>query len=345
MGNLEHDAMTQEIRVSEVQGENQAQVILDGLNRPAWFKDKMKPLLAKILEDHPAVVFEALNSQRVGTGVFWLDPPHYSHGKVVPTFGWVDAENKNAFRHVIGAIEVYAKANGVEKLRGPINLPNIFGGWGVLRNGFDRPLMVDSAWNRPELGSWYESMGYSRITDYISVEVTEPLYMDPPFPNIRCESYPIADLLANAGLMGQIGAFVKENFSSFLPDTSPSTHMMEIFDLLAQVDHSEDFYVLAFDDANGGKLVAAMLQIPNIFDVWSGKPLESANINTVIVDKDYRGHDFFHWVFTQLVVKLRKRGVIKQVGGAIWSRNKQGMYTFLRVSKQVADFSVYEKIL
>lgn len=343
MGNFV--SMASDIAISVAPRDEQTEVVLTGLQRPPWFKERMKPLLERMLHDHHAVVFQAGPSEWAGVGVLWLDPPHFSHGKTVPVFGWVDAGNKTVFRQILAAIETYAKAHGAEKLRGPINLPTIFGGWGVMRAGFDRPLLVDSAWNRPELSAWYENAGYVRVTDYVSVEVTLPLSLDPPFPQIRCESYPICDLMADQTLMSQIGEFVRENFSTFLPDTSPAVHMMELFDILAQIDHSEDFYVLAFDDAKGGRLAAAMLQVPNIFDVWSGRPLESANINTVIVDKAYRGHDFFHWVFTQLVHKLRRRGVTKQVGAAIWTRNTQGMYTFLRVSQQVAEFSVYEKTL
>ena len=338
--------MSGELEISVMQGADAAAAVLHNLNRPAWFLAKMKPKLDELLRAHSATVFHAKNgNEPAGCAVFWKDPPHFSHGKAVPIFGWVDCPNKATFKRLMHAVETHAKEQGCEKIRGPINLPNLFGGWGVMRSGFDRPLLIDSAWNRPELGSWYEGAGYLPVTDYVSVEVTEPLALDSPFPHIRCESYPIEELLGNEALMGQIGAFVKENFSSFLPDASPASHMMELFDVLKEVDHGEDFYVLAFDDAKGGKLAAAMLQVPNIFDVWSGNSLESANINTVIVDKDYRGHDFFHWVFTQLVLKLRKRGVTRQVGGAIWSRNKQGMYTFLRISKQVAEFCVYEKML
>lgn len=336
--------MSLELQISMTKGGQDIDPLIDGMVRPAWFKEKLKPVLAKHLEEHEAQVFTAKNGKGIeGTAVLWTEPPHFSHGKKVPVFGWVECETKSTFKRLMNAVELHAKSTGCEKIRGPINLPNFFGGWGVMRSGFERPLLVDSAWNRPELSSWYESLGYNRVTDYVSVEVTEPLHVEPPFPNMRCESYPIKDLLSNETFMAKLGAFVKENFSSFLPDTSPATHMMEIFDILAQVDHGEDFYVLVFDDSHRGRLAAAMLQVPNIFDIWSGKPLESANINTVIVAKDYRGHDFFHWVFTQLVKKLRKRGVTTQVGGAIWSRNKQGMYTFLRVSKQVADFCVYEK--
>ncbi len=120
--------------------------------------------------------------------------------------------------------------------------------------------------------------------------------------------------------------------------------MEEIINILEHTDHGEDFYLLAIDKISGN-IIAFILEIPNIFDQWQNKEISATDIDTVIIDLKYRHLDLFPWMFDNIVKKLRKRGVKKQIGVAVWSKNTIALKCFLKVSKPIGKFRIYKKKL
>jgi len=143
--------------------------------------------------------------------------------------------------------------------------------------------------------------------------------------------------------MRQLYDFVERNFVGRLPDTTHNK-MEALFRLLDSVEHGEDFYIFASEKSTG-KIIAAMLEIPNIFDLWQGKSLTSTAINTAIVDKAYRGKDLFHWIYWEFQKGQNHRGITRHYGANIWAENKAAIKSFGKASKIIGKSLVYQKSL
>ncbi|MCK5345312.1 MAG: hypothetical protein KAR20_18005 [Candidatus Heimdallarchaeota archaeon] len=171
----------------------------DFLDRPFWFKMYLKSYFETQRIKMHGVVFLAVDAAKPSTikGCIYceLEPDHLTYGKNVPIFGWVQVNSEETLKFLFTHVEKYVKDHGFNELRGPINPPKLFGGWGAMTKGFDQPLLVDSANNDPHLAEWIENAGYKIEAEYVSLQVDEPLNVANPFPekNIELISIPISE--------------------------------------------------------------------------------------------------------------------------------------------------------
>jgi hypothetical protein len=113
--------------------EEQTEDFLNLLAKPGWFMDHFRPMFTKWMQDHQGKFFIAkVEEQPVGSIYCELNPPHVSHGEKVPIFGWFIAENPDVAAKLLKEVEIYVIEHDYSILRGPINHPKLFGGWGVL---------------------------------------------------------------------------------------------------------------------------------------------------------------------------------------------------------------------
>lgn len=193
------------------------------LNRPAWFKAHFRPVFDALRRETGGIIILArAGSQIVGHIYVDLTPKHRSFGQSVPIFGWLDGESPEIIAELLTTAESYVHEQGFATLRGPINVPKMFGGWGVLLHQFDTDPLIDTAWNRPELAAWLDQAGYQRAAVYCNKHAALPDSMRPvnKFPEIDFVSYPIPELVQeHPKILQQIGIFIQKTFGSFLPDT------------------------------------------------------------------------------------------------------------------------------
>ncbi|MHA1678174.1 MAG: hypothetical protein ACTSW3_05285, partial [Promethearchaeota archaeon] len=96
---------------------------------------------------------------------------HYSLGKCSPIFGWLQGDSLADIKILLNRVEVECRAEGKPFIRGPINPPDMFGGWGALIEGFELGYLVDTPMNEPRLGSMIEEAGYLPDADYNILKV------------------------------------------------------------------------------------------------------------------------------------------------------------------------------
>ncbi|MHA1674924.1 MAG: hypothetical protein ACTSYI_15010 [Promethearchaeota archaeon] len=322
------------------------------LDKPFWFKLYLKSYFETQRIKMHGVLFFAVEETNPSTikGCIYceLEPDHLTYGKNVPIFGWVQVNSEETLKFLYTHVEKYVKDHGHTELRGPINPPKLFGGWGAMVKGFDQPLLVDSARNDPNLAAWIENAGFNKEAEYVSLQVDEPLDVPNPFPdkNIELISIPINELSKRRTITAQLNEFVLKNFVGNLPDSSLSQKKQdEIFQVLSMVPEGENYYIIAYDH-DEQKMMALIIEIPNIYEQWMGKPISTTNVNTVIVAKEYRNQQFSHWVYKKIVDKLREKNGIKiHIGGTVWSKNVPALTSFLKICDEVARFHVYQKSL
>jgi hypothetical protein len=322
------------------------------IDRPFWFKLYLKPYFETQRLKMHGTLFMAKNSQDpdspvVGCIYCELEPNHLTYGKNLPIFGWVQANSEEILHFLFKHLEKYVKDHGYDEIRGPINPPKLFGGWGTMTKGFDQPLLIDSAKNDPNLVEWIKNAGYKPETEYVSLQTIEPLNVPNPFPdrNIELISLPIDELGKRRTLTSQLREFVMKNFVGNLPDSSLAEKKHEeIFQILGMVPNGELYYLIAYDH-DEQRVIGLIIEIPNIYETWMGKKIFTTNVNTVIVAKKYRNHQLFHWIYSKIFNKLKKNGIKIHIGGTVWTKNVPALTSFIKISKEVARFVVFQKKL
>src|ERR1700704_1498702 len=87
-----------------------------------------------------------------------------THHDNVAMFGFFEAEDAEATRALLGAVEAWATARARARVRGPIN-PSLNESAGLLVDGFDGDPMVMMPHNPREYGAQIESAGYQKAKD------------------------------------------------------------------------------------------------------------------------------------------------------------------------------------
>src|SRR5882724_8556977 len=87
-----------------------------------------------------------------------------THHDNAAMFGFFEAEDADATRALLGAVEAWAMARGRARVRGPIN-PSLNESVGLLVDGFDSDPMIMMPHNPREYAAFLEAAGYRKIKD------------------------------------------------------------------------------------------------------------------------------------------------------------------------------------
>jgi hypothetical protein len=87
-----------------------------------------------------------------------------AHHDNLAMFGFFEAEDAEAARALLGAVESWARSRGRSSVRGPIN-PSLNESAGLLIDGFDTDPMLMMPHNPPEYATYIESAGYAKVKD------------------------------------------------------------------------------------------------------------------------------------------------------------------------------------
>jgi GNAT superfamily N-acetyltransferase len=87
-----------------------------------------------------------------------------THHDNVAMFGFFEADDAEAARALLAAVEAWAKARGRALVRGPIS-PSLNDMCGLLVDGFDTDPMLLMPHNPPEYAAFIEGAGYQKVKD------------------------------------------------------------------------------------------------------------------------------------------------------------------------------------
>jgi GNAT superfamily N-acetyltransferase len=86
------------------------------------------------------------------------------HGDNVASFGFFEADDADAARELLAAVETWARDRRRTQLRGPLN-PSMNESAGLLVDGFDTDPMLMMPHNPPEYAAFIEAAGYAKVKD------------------------------------------------------------------------------------------------------------------------------------------------------------------------------------
>ncbi|MHA1646308.1 MAG: hypothetical protein ACTSVL_01945, partial [Promethearchaeota archaeon] len=174
------------------------------LDRPQWFKDAIRSEFDSHRRDVGGIIFlKSKNGKITGSIYLEMNPLHYSLGNITPIFGWLQGDTYEDVQILLRTIEILCRSEGKSYIRGPINPPDMFGGWGALIEGFELGYLVDTPMNEPRLGSMIEEAGYLPDADYNILKVKNLPRFAPAFKtqNIELFTRPIKEILEDRSFL------------------------------------------------------------------------------------------------------------------------------------------------
>ncbi len=341
--------LTENLCIKIIHAHQSANSFFAYLPFPSWFMERFSLAFNEHRRKTEGVIFLSYSSEGnrvVGSIYVEVTPTHRSYGKQIPIFGWLFADSADICHLLLQTAEEFVNASGGHSLRGPINEPHLFGGWGILHEASSKmPMMVDSMPFIPDIADWIQEAGYENDTTYVSLEIREmadfncPLDMD----RFRFISPTLAELQSHSELRSEVDRIISRNFSRFLPDTNPSK-LADISQYLAQIPAPEDFYIL-LQEIHSEKIVGIIFEVPNFFEIWQKRTITISDVNTMVVDKEYQNQMVIYRIYVELQKKLAQRGIQREIGVSVWKKNYMALKSFLKSAEIIAEYSVYQKKL
>ena len=113
-------------------------------------------------------IAENLDGEVVGRICAMINPRYNEkYGKKRVRFGWFDLINDiDVARLLIGTAEVWAKANGMEEIHGPLYY-NTLGRQGMLIEGYDKLAPFSCLYNYPYYADLVQQLGFEKECDWV----------------------------------------------------------------------------------------------------------------------------------------------------------------------------------
>ena len=327
-------------------------------------------------EEYPITSFIASNENGIcGMVICQVDPHYTSYSRRCGTFGWLHADSFDICKNLMRYCAQFVRGHKVRKLRGPINFPKSLGGLGHQVEGFEKQMLYSVAYDDPEsqVLEFLLQLGYIKESQYSCVRVEKKTWNNGKqvANDIRLE---YADLEGIIALKDQILNLGRNSFHSILPDASgrddrfnefveayaeipevtrklPSDfnfrehssnpHFIEAWEN-AEFSRIEMYAPMAFD-RHTNELVGILFTLPDLFEVWSGKPLTRNNVDTAMVRKDYTGRGIFSALNNIGQLTCRFYGIQYFEGTTIWSNNTRAIDTIFPHCKPIRKHFVVQK--
>jgi hypothetical protein len=309
-------------------------------------------------EEHTLKVFIACSENTFHGIVFcWIHPQYRSYSRKCGTFGWLCAKNREVCKKLIKQCELFIKSNKIRRMRGNINHPKSLGGLGFLYEGFQEQMMYGVAFGDPSSKNieYLKSLGYIMESEYTCMKVTQKTWnagkkID---KSIRLGYLTLTELNEKKN---DILNLAQKSFYSILPDAVGGDEKFdEIISIYSQVPDSHyklskginfnkysnvvefieawetcdlekvvTWAPMAFDRKTD-ELVGIILSLPDLYELWLGKPLTRNNVDTVMVKKEYTGKGIFSALNNIGQLTCNLNGIQYYEGTTIWSNNRDAI--------------------
>ncbi len=327
-------------------------------------------------EDYKIKVFITKKGKKItGIVVCQIDTEYKSYGRKCGTFGWLNALDFTSCRILIENCERYIKEHHIRKIRGPINFPKIIGGIGFQTEGFKHKMMSGVAYNHPDLKelNYLKRLGYKIESKYTCVYVTQDKWKkgDRYLRDIEIKYLTISEMRDRKEEMMEMA---QHTFHTILADASGGEKRLEEFFHLYEMvppshyklpkDFNPQDYTdnpifiksmkscdlekvvtwapFAFDSKTG-EIVGFIWSLPNLYQIWQNLPLIDANVDTVMIRKEYAGRGIFSALNNIGRIITGLNGITYVEGTTIWSNNDKAIKTIFPHSKPIRKHIVLQK--
>ncbi len=327
-------------------------------------------------EDHNIKIFVAYDTTELyGFVISQIHPTYTSYGRKTGTFGWLNVKNFEACKKLIIECEIFIRKHGLRKIRGNINFPKGLGGIGIQALGFEEQMMYGVAFNNPKINliEYLERLGYKKESEYTCMKVTKGFWdsgkkID---KGIKLRHLSLEEIKDYQEEILDLG---RNSFQMDFPDASGAEYRFkEMLDTYSQVPKS--FYKLpdgfkpesycnipeileAWDsydlenvvtfahmafDRETNKLVGIILCLPDLYELWLGKPITRTNVDTAMVRKDYAGRGIFSAMNNIGQKTQNVNGITYFEGTTIWTNNIDAINSIFPHCEHIRKHYIMEK--
>jgi hypothetical protein len=286
-----------------------------------------------------------------------VDPQYTSYSRKCGSFGWLNAYDFDTCEALILACEKFIRANRIRKIRGDINYPKKIGGLGIQNSGFERQMLYGVAFNDPNSRKleYLDRLGYFTESEYACMEVTQKIWSSGKNvdKDIRIGHITLDELIKRKD---ELLGIAQGSLYSILPDaTGGEARLQEVFNTFKEVPNT--FYKLedgfnprdytdipeiieaweSYDLENvltwvhlaferkTDDIVGIIICIPDLYELWLGKPITRCNVDTAMVKAGYTGKGIFSSLNNLGRATLELNGIKYFEGTAIWYNNKEAV--------------------
>jgi len=345
--------------------------------KPRIMNELIKYLTTKFLDENYKIkVYIAYDNLEIyGFVVTQIHPTYTSYGKKCGTFGWLNVRNFEACKNLIRECEIFTRKHGVRKIRGNINFPKGLGGIGIQASGFEQQMMYGVAFNNPQIDliNYLERLGYRKESEYTCMKVTKDFWdsgkkID---KGIKLRHLSLKEI---KGYQDDIHDLATNSFQMNFPDSSGAeSRFKEMIDTYSQVPKS--FYKLPDDfdpesycknpeileawasydleevvtwahmafDKETDKLLGIILCLPDLYELWLGKPITRTNVDTAMVRKDCAGRGIFSALNNIGQKTQNLNGITYFEGTSIWANNIDAINSIFPHCQHIRKHFVMQK--
>ncbi len=281
-----------------------------------------------------------------------------SRGQNCATFGWLDGDSQIIIQALLEKAVEWIKAknrilkttfNGkkaqkIKLIRGPISLPEEFGGIGCQIYGFQEPRMISMSTNRKELSQWIETSGWKPDAYYATVNGTST----PEWKSgvsIMEKQIKIVSMSKEEWInrIPEVNNLIQSTLGALFPDFNCNS-VEEMLSTFSFHPNGNVLWTGALNEKN--ELIGILICLPNLWEKWTGKKIESINCDTVIIHPDYRNLGIFSALHNLGYENLKKFCQIRHFEGTmIWYTNIEAVQSMFTHGVIVRKHLVFQKRL
>jgi hypothetical protein len=257
----------------------------------------------------------------------WPDEPKTAF------FGFFECpDDLEVAKALFAQAEAWARSKGRVRLRGPFTLDSK-GEVGVLIEGFDKPAMIGTTWNRPFMDALIQNAGYPKAKDYLGWWYVANTPLDDlttklakktrELPNVKIRLMDIKEIRREAGIIQEIYNEAWKDNWNFTPFTDmelgviASEYKMFIdtqLTYVAEVDGKPAAMLFAIPDINelirdfNGELMRNPLNLLKLLWRLKFNRPKKARLIMLGVKHEYRGSRKYGALAACLYEEISKRG-------------------------------------
>jgi len=321
-------------------------------------------------------VFIAYNGEEIsGFVTSIVDPQYASYSRKCGSFGWLSVYDFDSCKALMKECESFLKANKIRKIRGNINYPKKLGGLGIQNSGFDQQMLYGVAFDdsNSKKDRYLEKLGYFKESEYACMDINQKVWDSGKRVDndIRLGYLTLNELIDRKE---EILNMAQGSLHDILPDaTGGEARIQEMFDTLIEVPDSfykleDDFnprdytdipeFLEAWESSDLEKVITwiplafdrktdavagIIISLPDLYELWLGKPLTRCNVDTALVKKEYTGKGIFSALNNIGQMTQELNGVDYYEGTGIWYNNKDAIKSIFPHGRLVRRHNVFQK--
>jgi len=234
------------------------------------------------------------DGQFMGNLMAFHDPNYRSYKRYgLGCFGLVTVNDLDSLRELMLYVKKIMRKHEIKRFRGPINMPRFLFGYGMLLEGHEEPIVAGVSFDPPEYVKWFNALCKDG-TIYLKTTYCG-WKLDDSKKELLLKKWPASmkyELIhPDFENLGNLPKQVAKIFNETMPDRPDGfdldeNQVLAYAKLFAKVPNSKDYLGFYMD---GQELIGLIIMQPDWFQVFAGKKVTKAVMDTIALFPEYHG--------------------------------------------------------